>query len=208
MGAGDMKRIVLAGMAALSLGLAACGQPQQAPSSVEETQAAAAPTLNTHIGPDGAAGITAALSMDLESVRAATPLYEVALIEDQIEGQPFTAITLSSGGQEVFRALPTADGRHIHAIVTRSARAISPAQESVGTARFAVAPPEQVEFCLSEFVDGAAGFACSTAADGVFWRVYRLPDGYDGPSDPFDAIDPDVLHDATLSEMRWIAPRA
>jgi hypothetical protein len=34
-----------------------------------------------------------------------------------------------------------------------------------------------------------------------------LPDGYDGPSDPFDAIDPDVLHDATLAEMRWIAPR-
>lgn len=202
-----MRRIFLAGFVALGLALAACGQQQQAPAPGEENPAASAPTLNVNIGPDGAGGITSALSMDLESVRAAAPLYDVALVEDQVEGQPFVAITLSSGGQEVFRALPTSDGRHIHAIVTRSTQAKSPTQESVGAARFAVAPPEQVEFCLSEFVDGAAGFACSTAADGTFWRVYELPDGYDGPSDPFDAIDPDVLHDATLSEMRWIAPR-
>ena len=202
-----MKRIFLAGVAALGLALAACGQQQQAPAAPEETSTATAPTLNVTIGPDGAAGISAALSMDIASVRAAAPLYDVAVVEDQIEGEPFTAITLSSGGQEVFRALPTADGRHIHAIVTVSALAKSPAQESVGAARFAVAPPEQVEFCASEFVEGAAGFACSTATDGRFWRVYRLPEGYDGPSDPFDAIDPDVLHDATLVEMRWIAPR-
>ncbi|HVK80466.1 MAG TPA: hypothetical protein VM915_07620 [Verrucomicrobiae bacterium] len=202
-----MKRIFLAGAVALGLALAACGQQQQAPAQGEENPTTSAPTLNVNIGPEGAAGINTALSMDLESVRAAAPLYDVALVEDQVEGQPFTAITLSSGGQEVFRALPTADGRHIHAIVTRSTRAKSPTQEGVGAARFAVAPPEQVEFCLSEFVEGAAGFACSTAEDGTFWRVYKLPDGYDGPSDPFDAIDPDVLHDATLSEMRWIAPR-
>lgn len=201
-----MKRVFFASVAALGLMLAACGQQEQAPTQSEETPAAAL-TLNTNIGPDGAAGISTALSMDIRSVRAAAALYDVALVEDQVEGRPFTAITLSSGGQEVFRALPTADGRHIHAIVTRSRRAQSPAQESIGSARFAVAPPEQVEFCLSEFVDGAAGFACSTAEDGTFWRVYKLPDGYDGPSDPFDAIDPDVLHDATLSEMRWIAPR-
>jgi hypothetical protein len=202
-----MKRIILAGLAALGLALAACGQQQQAPTSGEESQSVTAPTLNTNIGPDGAAGISTALSMDVASVRAAATLYDVALVEDQIEGQPFTAITLSSTGQEVFRLLPTADGRHVHAIVTRSARAKSPTQESVGSARFAVAPPEQVEFCLSEFVDGAAGFACSTAEDGTFWRVYKVPEGYDGPSDPFDAIDPDVLHDSVLVEMRWIAPR-
>ncbi len=71
----------------------------------------------------------------------------------------------------------------------------------------AAAPPEQGPFFTADDVDGAPGFACATAADATFWRVYRLPDGYDGPSDPFDAIDPDVLHDATLAEMRWIAPR-
>ena len=38
--------------------------------------------------------------------------------------------------------------------------------------------------------------------------VGGAPEGYDGPSEPFDAIDPDVLHDSTLVEMRWVAPRA
>ncbi|WP_135212448.1 hypothetical protein [Vitreimonas flagellata] len=202
-----MKRMILAGLAALGLALAACGQQQQAPTSGEETPAAQAPTLNTNIGPDGAAGISTALSMDVASVRAAAPLYDVALVEDQVEGEPFMAITLSSAGEEIFRALPTADGRHIHSIVTRATQAHSPTQEVVGAARFAVAPPEQVEFCGAELVDGSPGFACSTAEDGNFWRVYKAPEGYDGPSDPFDAIDPDVLHDSVLVEMRWIAPR-
>ncbi len=198
-----MKRIALA----LLLALAACGpraeeQATQAPPVVE------APDTSASIGPDGAAGISTALAMNVEALRAAAPNFAVAAVEDQIEGQPFTAITLSADGAEVFRVLPDVSGAHIHAIVTRSSEARGPTQDVVGQTLFGVAPPEQVPFCNAEFVDGAPGFACSTDAAGTFWRVYKLPEAYDGPSGTFDEIEPDVLHDATLAEMRWIAPRA
>jgi hypothetical protein len=184
--------------------LAACGQQQEAqtPPVVE------APSANTAIGPDGAAGIGAALAMNVEAVRAAAANYIVAQVEDQVEGQPFTAITLSAGDEEVFRVLPTADGAHIHAIVTRSSQARGPTQDIVGRTLFGVAPPEQVPFCATELVQGAPGFACSTDAAGSFWRVYKLPEGADEASSSFDDIDPDLLHDSVLTEMRWIAPRA
>lgn len=197
-----MRRLALA----IALALAACGQPQQ--EQAETFPVAAATTANTNIGPAGAAGVTTALPMSIDAIRSAAPHFVVAEVADQIEGQPFTAITLSAADEEVFRVNPTSDGARVHSIVTVSSQARGPTQDIVGQTRFAVAPPEQVSFCASEFVEGGAGFACSTAQDGNFWRVYRLPEGYDGPSDPFDAIDPDVLHDATLTEMRWIAPRA
>jgi len=163
--------------------------------------------LGQHVAIDiGAAGITQALPMTLDAVRAAAPNYVVAQVQQQVEGEPFTAITLSAGDEVVFQINPTADGAHIHSITTDSTQARGPLGEIVGRSVFD-APEEETEFCASEQVQGAAGFACSTAADGRFWRVYRLPADYDGPSDPFDAIDPDVLHAATLAEMRWVAPR-
>jgi hypothetical protein len=189
---------------ALAAALAACGR-REAPQ--EEYPVVAAPVADTQIGFEAAAGISAALPMNIETIQAAAPNFIVAEVQDQVEGQPFTAITLSAGDEEVFRVYPTADGRTIHAIVTVSSQARGSNDEIVGQSKFALAPPEEVAFCTAEFVEGAPGFACSTAADGRFWRVYRLPEAYDGPSDPFDAIDPDVLHDATLAEMRWIAPR-
>lgn len=194
-----MKRMALACV----LALAACGQG--APDEAQPV--AAAPSLNASIGPDGAAGIATALPMNVADVRLAAPTYVVAAVEDQVEGDPFTAITLSAGDEEVFRIYPTADNQHIHAIVTTSPRARGPSEDIIGVATFALAPAEEVPFCAAEAVNGAPGFACSTAADGRFWRVYQLPEGYDGPADPFEAIDPDVLHDANLVEMRWIAPR-
>ena len=197
-----MKRIAFAA----ALALAACG-PREA-GQAEAPPVVEAPDTNTSIGPEGAAGIGTALAMNVEAVRAAAPNFIVAAVEDQIEGQPFTAITLSAGDEEVFRVLPDATGAHIHAIVTRSSQARGPTQDIVGQTLFGVAPPEQVPFCNAEMVDGAAGFACSTEAAGNFWRVYKLPEAYDGPSGTFDEIEPDVLHDATLAEMRWIAPRA
>ncbi len=198
-----VRRFVLAA----ALVLAACGQEAQQRETSDARAVAAASTRDANIGPDGAAGINVAIEMNVASVRAAAPNYVVAEVDDQIEGQAFKAITLSAGNEEVFRLLPTADGRYVHAVVTRSTQARSPVQEIVGQAMFAVAPPEQVTFCLAEFVDGAPGFACSTAANGQFWRVYRLPEGADA-SGSFEEIDPDLLHDATLVEMRWIAPRA
>ncbi|MEZ5956818.1 MAG: hypothetical protein R3C27_06370 [Hyphomonadaceae bacterium] len=193
-------------IAAAALALTACGQPQQRETS-EAYPVVIASNYDANIGPASAAGISAALPMTVDAVRASAPNYIVAEVDDQIEGEAFRAITLSAGDEEVFRILPTADRARIHAIVTRSTQARSPAGEIVTQSKFAVAPPEEVTFCLAEYVDGAPGFACSTAADGPFWRVYRLPDGA-SPADTFEEIEPDLLHDATLVEMRWIAPRA
>jgi hypothetical protein len=192
---------------AAALVLAACGQEAQQRETSDAYPVVAAPNYDATIGPDGAAGITSAVAMNVDAVRTAAPNYIVAEVDDQVEGNPFKAITLSAGDEEVFRILPTADRQHAHAIVTRSTQARSDAGEIVSQSKFAVAPPEQVTFCLSELVDGAPGFACSTAADGRFWRVYRLPDGASVEAGSFEDIEPDLLHDATLVEMRWVAPR-
>lgn len=199
-----MTRIVTVTALALVMALAGCGRREAEP----ETAPVAAVSLSpTHIGFDAAAGINAAMPMSVGAIQAATPDFVAAAVQDQIEGQPFTAITLSADGEEVFRVYPTSDGRNVHSIVTVSAQARGPNDEIVGQSKFAAAPAEEAAFCGAELVEGAPGFACSSAEDGRFWRVYRLPEEYDGPSDPFDAIDPDVLHEATLAEMRWIAPR-
>lgn len=199
-----MKRFVVA---AALLALAACGQQAQRADEGSDAQAvAAAASQSLNIGPAGAAGISTALAMNVAAVQAAAPSYAVAEVDDHIEGEAFKAITLSAGNEEVFRINPTADRQHIHSIVTRSAQARSPAGEIVGQSKFAVAPPEEVTFCAVEPFEGWSGFACSTAPDGTFWRVYRLPEGVEA-AESFDEVDPDALHDATLVEMRWIAPR-
>ena len=200
-----MRRIGL--IILLALAAASCG-PREGAQKQADTPLAAAPRAGASIGPDGAAGISTALAMDVEAVRAAAPAFNVAAVESQIDGQPFTAITLTAGGEEVFRVLPNPARTHVHAIITKSAQARGPTQDIVGRTLFGVAPPEQVPFCIAEFVDGAPGFACSTDAAGAFWRVYQLPEAYDGPSAAFEEIEPDVLHDSTLAEMRWVAPRA
>lgn len=197
-----MKRLIVVA----ALALAACGQEAQQRESGDASPVAVASSSASTIGPNGAGGISTAVAMNVEAVRAAAPTFLVAEVDDQVDGQAFKAITLSAGSEEVFRVLPTADSAHVHAIVTRSTQVRSDAGEVVGAAKFAIAPPEQVTFCASEFVDGTPGFACSTAADGRFWRVYRLPEGAE-PVESFDEIEPDLLHDATLVEMRWIAPR-
>ncbi len=198
-----MKRLILV---AAALALAACGQEAQQRETGDASPVAVASSSTSTIGQNGAGGISTAVAMNVDAVRAAAPTYLVAEVDDQVDGEPFKAITLSAGSEEVFRILPAADNAHAHSIVTRSAQVRSDAGEVVGVAKFAVAPPEQVTFCATEQVDGSLGFACSTAEDGRFWRVYRLPAGAE-PADSFDEIEPDLLHDATLVEMRWIAPR-
>lgn len=187
------------------LGLAACGQ-QQPQDSQDAFPVVRAPNANTQIGPNGAAGIGNALPMNLAAVRAAAPEFAAAEVADQVDGQPFTAIALSAGDEEVFRIYPTADGSHVHAISTKSSQARGPTSDIVGVTLFAVAPMEEVSFCLTESVEGQPGFACSTAADGRFWRIYRLPEGA-APAATFEDVEPDLLHESTLAEMRWIAPR-
>jgi hypothetical protein len=195
---------------AFVLALAACGQAPNAggeSQSADATSAAAPAGPNKLIGPQGAGGVTTALPMDIAAIRAAAQHFVVAEVADQVEGDPFTAITLSAGNEEVFRISPTADRTKVHSIVTRSSQARGPAGEVIGQARFATAPVDQVAFCLTEYDEGAPGFACSTAQDGQFWRVYRLPEGAAAAAS-FEQIEPDLLHDALLVEMRWIAPRA
>jgi hypothetical protein len=189
-----------------ALALAGCGQEAQQRETGEATPVAVASNAASTIGPDGAGGISTAVAMNVEAVRAAAPHFVVAEVDDQVDGQAFKAITLSTGSEEVFRIIPAADNAHAHAIVTRSSQVRSTAGEVAGEAKFAIAPPEQVTFCANEFVDGMPGFACSTAIDGTFWRVYKLPPGAE-PAETFEEIEPDLLHDATLVEMRWIAPR-
>lgn len=188
----------------LAVAVSACGlqAPQQEESA--EPASAAAPQRDLSIGPNGAGGIGEALPMDVNLVRAAVPHFTVAQTQEA-EGGAET-ITLSADGQEVFRLYPSDDNRHVRWIATRSALARGPADDVVGEVTFAVAPPQQVSFCEAEAVNDLPGFACSTGPGASFWRVYQLPEGYDGPSDTFEAIDPDVLHDATLAEMRWLAP--
>jgi hypothetical protein len=190
-----------------ALVLAACGQSTQAPTRDEPATETPAAEANLSIGFDGAAGINAALAMNVDAIRGAAPGFTVAETPDQIEGHAFTAITLSANGAEQFRALPTHDAEYIHSIVTRSPTVRSSAGETIGVSTHAQAPRAEVAFCGGEFVDGAPGFGCSTSESGRFWRVYKLPAGYDGPSDPFDAIDPDYAERAVLTEMRWVAPR-
>ncbi len=197
-----MKRLIVVA----ALVLAACGQEAQQREAGEASPVAVASATASTIGPDGAGGISTAVAMNVEAVRAAAPHFLVAEVDDQVEGQPFKAITLSTGSEEVFRIIPAADNAHAHAIVTRSTQVRSAAGEIAGQSKFAVAPPEQVTFCATEFVDGMSGFACSTGADGRFWRVYRLPEGAEAAAS-FEELEPDLLHDATLVEMRWIAPR-
>ncbi|ANP45302.1 hypothetical protein [Candidatus Viadribacter manganicus] len=189
-----------------TLALAACGQEAQQRETTEAYPVVAAPQTNTMIGAASAAGISSAVAMNVDAVRLAAPNFIVAEVDDQVEGEPFKAITLSAGDEEVFRILPAADGQHAHSIVTRSSQARSDAGEIPGQSKFAIAPPEEVSFCATELIDNMPGFACSTAEDGRFWRVYRLPEGA-SPAGSFDEIEPDLLHEATLVEMRWIAPR-
>jgi hypothetical protein len=193
-------------IAAAALTLAACGPSTQAPAP-EAAPVEEAVVANVTISAAGAGGISAALPMNVEAIAQAAPAFLVREVAAQIEGEPFVAITLSANNEEVFRASPTSDGRHIHSIVTASRMARGPNGEIVGQSTFAQLPGGEAHFCNPEFVEGSPGFACSTAMDGRFWRVYRLPAGYDGPSDPFDAIDPDFTERAALAEMRWIAPR-
>lgn len=200
-----MRRIAFA----LVLALAACGQSTQAPKQEEAPAATETPAVEADlsIGFDGAAGINAALPMTIAAIQSAAPGFVVAETADEIEGHAFTAITLSADGAEQFRALPTHDAEYVHSIVTRSPAVRSSAGETVGVSTHAQAPRAETAFCGGEFVDGAPGFGCSTSESGRFWRVYKLPSGYDGPSQPFDAIDPDYAERAVLTEMRWVAPR-
>jgi len=182
--------------------LAACGQPSQ--TKQEEFPVVDAPAEPDYlIGPRGAAGIATALPMDIAAIEAAAPGYIVT------QGDTPDTINMSLADEVVFRIQGDSDGSHIASISTASTQARGPFGEILnGATRLDVVAAAQQAYCQSETVQGAPGFACSTGEDGTFWRVFKLPNVYDGPSAPFSAIDPDMAYLSTLAEMRWIAPPA
>ncbi|MGE0829186.1 MAG: hypothetical protein AB7O04_07535 [Hyphomonadaceae bacterium] len=195
------RALMLAAFILSAHGLSACGQSSQAP-QVD------APAINLTIGPDGAAGVTGPIQMTIEALSNAAPGYDVAEAQDQIEGDPFTKITLSRGGEAVFDVMPTADGQRVHSIVTDSPEARGPRGEIIGQSTFGQAPAAEVLFCRTPEMHEDFSFICADTETGRFWRAYRLAEGYEGTRAPFAEIDPDAAIAAQLSSMTWVAPRS
>jgi hypothetical protein len=188
-------------LACLVFVLSSCERPKPAPAP------AAAPTEAAPvIGPDGAAGVSTSLPMNVESVGGAARGYDVAEAQGQVDGERFTKITLSRNREIIFEILPTPD-RRVHAIVTRSPQARGPAGEIVGRSSFGEAPFVEVVYCRSAQMHEDFSFTCSNAQDGRFWRAYRLDRAYRGRVEPFTAISPDAAVAAILVQMTWVAPR-
>ena len=183
--------------------LAACSPPASQTSGSATT---GEPPAVLTIGEAGAAGITSAIAMTTEAVTAAAPGFYVARHEERIGGELVPVFTLSTDEADMFRLYPSNDGAHLRDIAAISPLVHGPTDETIAVSTYYQAPHEQIAYCEARMVGEAAGFACSTGAAGKLWRVYKLPNGYDGPSEPFDAIDPDAATDATLVEWRWIAP--
>jgi hypothetical protein len=191
---------------AVALLLAAC---TPAPSEQSEAPAASAPVeANLAIGPGGAAGISDPLPFSVEAITAAAPGFFVAEARDRSDGR--RVLTLSIDYNEVFRIYPSPDGARVFAIATRSTDARGPADETVNVTTYyqsQQAHAAEVAYCRAEAVEAVPGFACAATPEARFWRVYSLGADYDGPSQPFDAIDPDAAIDARMVELRWLAPQ-
>lgn len=194
-----MKRIALS----LALVLSACGLP-----TGQSTTSATTPPANLSISADGAAGINAPIAMTEAAVTAAAPGFYVAQHDERVSGTLLSTFTLSTDDGDMFRLYPTSDGRRLSEVAAISNAVKAPTDETIGLSTYYQAPHAEVAYCESRMISEAAGFACSANAHGNLWRLYKLPSGYDGPSDPFDAIDPDAATDATLVEMRWRPPTA
>ena len=191
-----------AALAMLVAALAACGPTTQT------ATAPLKPAANLTINKDQAAGISTAVPMTEAAVTTAAPGFYVAAHEERIGGNLLHTFTLSTDDGDMFRLYPTLDGARLNVIVALSPQVHGPTDETVTVATYYRAPRAEVAYCEARAIGEAAGFACSSDAHGRLWRVYKLPNSYDGPSSPFDAIDPDAATDATLVEWRWIAPGA
>ena len=167
-----------------------------------------APTANLTISKDEAAGITAPVPMTQQAVEAAAPGFYVTPHNLRAGANTLQTFVLSTDAGDMFRLYPTADGARVDAIAAISPQVHLPTDEHVTVSTYFQAPRPEVAYCEARTINAAAGFACSSDANGRLWRVYKLAANYDGPSAPFDAIDPDATIDATLVEMRWIAPGA
>jgi len=159
--------------------------------------------FNLTIGPDGAAGISEALPMDMEIIRAAV---EPFMLGGDTHPDGSREITLWTGDVfPEFVIYSTPDGRYIREIVASEGNVTGPYGERDGTNFFEI-PAAERAYCVAQPVDNWHGFRCSTGPDGRFWRVLRFADGEIGPTEPFEAIRQFDLENASITEMRWIAP--
>jgi len=186
-------------VAAAGLALAACGQSAAPP----------APTVShLAIGPKGAMGVTAQVAMSVQALAPSLPGLDLVETEAEAEGQRFRMIAAKSGDEIVYSIAPTPDGTKVHSIATRSPLVVGPAGEIVFESAFADAPKAEIGYCGDEFVDGQPAFACSTAPDGVFWRVYLKIISDSAPeSAELSQMTAEAKAQSPLVEMRWIAPR-
>lgn len=183
--------------ALLALGACATGEPTEHDETIDLSG------YNLSIGPEGAAGISEALPMDMDVIGAAVTPYSLGGDTFDDGSREITLWTGDVDPEFVIRS--TADGRFIREIVSSSGNAVGPHGERNGTHFFEI-PAAERAYCVSQPVEGWHGFACSTSVDGRFWRVFRLASGEIGPHEPFEAIRQFDLENASITEMRWIAP--
>jgi hypothetical protein len=183
-------------VAAAGLALAACSRTNEAP----------APTLS--IGPKGAMGVTRALPFDAAALGPAFAGLDLAGGQAEAEGQRYAIFAVRSGDEIVYTVAAGSDGARVGSVATRSPLVVGPNRETVGQADFAAAPRAQTAFCSDEFFDGQPAFACSTAADGVFWRVYLkiISDGAPEAGELAE-MSAEAKAQSPLVEMRWLAAR-
>lgn len=159
--------------------------------------------FNLTIGPDGAAGITEALPMDIGVIGAAVEPFSLG---GDTHPDGSREITLWTGDVDPeFVIYSTPDGRFIREIVASAGNVTGPHGETDGTHFFDI-PEAERAYCVSQPIDNWHGFRCSTGPDGRFWRVFRMADGEIGPHEPFEAITQFDLESSSITEMRWLAP--
>lgn len=160
------------------------------------------------IGPEGAGGIKTALPFTQEAIAGAMAGLEVIPAAAAIEGSRFPTYAVKDAtGEVVFTALPRADGSGLMAVHTKSPKVSGPAGEKSWEASFGDIPPADAAYCADELYDGQPGFACATAPDARFWRVYLLLISDSAPeAATFATAEPSARAGSPLVEMRWVAP--
>lgn len=180
-----------AGLIVVLVALAACG----ARSEKE------APDLT--IGPDGVGGLTSPAPLTVAHVQGAFPGYTLAPAEGALEGARYRKLAVKAGDEVLAEILPSPDGRHVGAVLALHPRVKSPQGEAPGVARLSDAPAGAVAYCQPELVAGAPARACSTDAQGRFWRLYAAPPTPPGPPSELSAAR---AEDVRLIGLRWVAP--
>ncbi len=148
------------------------------------------------------------MPFDVAAIGPAFKGLELAVSEAEVEGARFPIVAVRSGDEIVYVVAPGPDKKTVHSVATRSPLVVGPAGEVIGEASFSDAPQAEIGYCGDEFFDGQPAFACSTAPDGRFWRVYlKIISDAAPESAELAEMTPAAKAQSPLVEMRWVAPR-